>query len=155
MTPLFGRAGRARGRKDSESPGGPESPDADVERGITETAANSRVVTVTEELIGRVLRLRQAEAMIGELDDAIARLRGAAAEAGDGPAEPLAAGESGRDIRSARDHVNEGLRLIVLKLAATGESRDEIAATLEDDFSVADGDAVVGSVLDVEASPWR
>ena len=117
MTPRFGRRGESKGPKPADG----RSPGAELERGLGETVADSRVEAITEELIGRVIRLRQAEAIIGELDEAIGRLRSAATEMGS-PEEPLATAGPERETKFNRDRINEGLRLIVLKLAATGRA---------------------------------
>jgi hypothetical protein len=123
--------------------------------------ADRRLADVGEDLIGRVLRLRQAEAMLGELDATVARLREAARSrvGGDGqlpaaapaperrqrrePAPGAAAPQPQQEIAGVSD---EGL-VEATQMALAGKPRAEIEATLRRSYGVEDPAPIVDRIL--------
>ncbi len=126
--------------------------------------ADRGLAHVGEDLIGRVLRLRQAEAMLAELDATVDRLRDAARRRVGGggqprlsapapvPAPPPAPAPNERPTSApepepeAAGVPDEGL-VEATQMALAGKPRTEIEATLRRSYGVDDPAPIVDRIL--------
>jgi cell division septum initiation protein DivIVA len=144
----------------------------DERRREAERLADERERTLSEVVASmerRASRLRgEVEGMVGELEAAIARLRGLAAP--ESSSRPLAAAQGEAALRPPAPYPTESAAaaqpgepevvteargpeeplLRATQMAVAGSSREEIERTLVDEFGVSDPGAIVDAVLGAE-----